>query len=81
MREATGNYTSATENLDIVFTHVDNVTVINQVYTKVFVGQAHFEIGDNMSGVCGASGVCSWGLKPNTTVAIKQTRTSCQGEC
>ena len=84
MRETSGTsstYIKPTENVDIVFTHVDNVTVIGSVYTKTFVGTAHFELGDNMSGVCGASGVCSWGLKSNTTVPVKQTMTACQGEC
>lgn len=39
----------------------------------VFVGTESFAVGDNMSGVCGGSGVCSWGLKEGVApVLVKQ---------
>ena len=75
-------YPSATTNFDIRFTRVNNVTVIWEEFSKVYVGQAHFEVGDNMQGVCGASGVCSWGLKGELRPwLINQTLVFCNGVC
>ncbi|KAK3315898.1 hypothetical protein B0H66DRAFT_480333 [Apodospora peruviana] len=40
-----------------------------------WVGDARFVVGDNMRGLCSASGVCSFGLKEeNTPFYINQTR-------
>jgi hypothetical protein len=76
------SYPSATTNFDVRFTHVDNVTVIGSVYSKVYVGTGHFEVGKNMAGVCGGSGVCSWGLKAEERPSlINQTLVSCTGAC
>jgi len=73
---------SATTNFDVRFTHVSNVTVIGQVFTKVYVAREHFEVGKNMGGICGASGVCSFGLKEEERpVLVNQTLVSCTGLC
>ncbi|OIW30170.1 hypothetical protein CONLIGDRAFT_576629 [Coniochaeta ligniaria NRRL 30616] len=76
------SYPSATTNFDVRFTHVDNVTVIGDVYSQVYAGTGHFEVGKNMAGICGASGVCSWGLKDEERpYLIQQSRVSCTGTC
>lgn len=41
--------------------------------TETFVGGDHFEVGDNMSGQCGGSGVCNWSLD-DTPYEVKQTK-------
>lgn len=40
-----------------------------------YVGTEKFVVGENMSGICGASGVCSFGLKEeNTPFLVRQQR-------
>ena len=42
----------------------------------VFEGAAHFAVGDNMSGLCSAGGICSFRLKDEMTpFYINQTKT------
>lgn len=53
---------AGTTNFGLEFKLVDNVTVLNEVYTRTFTGEGHFKVGDNLSGTCGGSGVCNWGL-------------------
>ncbi|KAB5545758.1 hypothetical protein GE09DRAFT_218451 [Coniochaeta sp. 2T2.1] len=78
----TSGWQSATTNFDVRFTRVNNVTVVGEVFSKVYVGRAHFEVGANMRGVCGASGVCSWGLKEEERpYLVNQTLVSCTGVC
>ena len=63
-------------------TRVYNVTVIANVYTKVYRGEERFEVGGALGGICGASGICSFQLKNESSpVLIQQTRVECQGEC
>lgn len=64
--------TSGTTNFTLEFKLVDDVTVFGTRYTKTFIGGDHFELGKNLGGVCGGSGVCSWGLKSSPYI-IKQT--------
>jgi hypothetical protein len=45
------------------FTHVADVLYQGSQYTATFEAEGHFAVGDNLSGSCGGSGVCSWGLK------------------
>lgn len=41
----------------------------------VFAGTEKFVVGENMSGICGASGVCSFGLREDKTpVLVHQER-------
>ncbi|CAG8981878.1 hypothetical protein HYALB_00014009 [Hymenoscyphus albidus] len=54
--------TGATTNFGLEFKLVDNVTVLGMVYTRTFTGEGKFKVGDNLSGNCGGSGVCNWGL-------------------
>ncbi|KAK4246064.1 hypothetical protein C7999DRAFT_42456 [Corynascus novoguineensis] len=43
------------------------------VVSLKFEGEAAFKVGENMSGACGGSGVCNWGLKSeNKPVEVKQ---------
>lgn len=82
MLEANTTYPSATTNFDVRFTRVNNITVVGSIYSQVYVGTGHFEVGKNMAGLCGASGVCSWGLKEDERpYLVHQTRISCTGEC
>jgi len=48
---------------EVVFTRVAEVAYHGMRFGKRFEAQARFEIGDNLTGSCGGSGVCSWGLK------------------
>jgi hypothetical protein len=42
---------------------------------EVFEGTGSFRVGENMSGLCSAGGVCSFGLKDeNTPFSVSQTR-------
>ena len=67
---------------DIRVTRVYNVNVLNNIYTKVFEGRGSFEIGKNLGGLCGASGICSFQLKNESSpVLIQQLRTACSGDC
>lgn len=50
-------------NFNLTFTHVADTLYRGEQYTASFQAQGHFEVGGNMQGTCGGSGVCSWGLK------------------
>lgn len=50
-------------NFTLAITRVAEKLYLGSRYRKAYEAQAHFEVGDNMSGSCGGSGVCSWGLK------------------
>ncbi|KAF2641172.1 hypothetical protein P280DRAFT_517384 [Massarina eburnea CBS 473.64] len=63
---------SATENLNLEFKLVRDATVSGESVVKVFTGGDHFEVGENMSGQCGGSGVCNWQLT-NPPYDIEQT--------
>jgi hypothetical protein len=56
-----GAYSS--NNFNLKFRHVADVLYRGSQYTASFEAQGLFAIGDNLSGTCGGSGVCSWGLK------------------
>jgi hypothetical protein len=63
-------------------TRLYNVTVIANVYTKVYQGEERFEVGGALGGLCGASGICSFQLKNESSpVLIQQKLTACKGEC
>ncbi|KAF1966520.1 hypothetical protein BU23DRAFT_560101 [Bimuria novae-zelandiae CBS 107.79] len=61
----------ASTNFDLSFKLVDNVYEVAQNVTKTFVGGDHFEVGVNMGGQCGGSGVCNWHLN-GTPYEIQQ---------
>lgn len=46
-----------TEKLDVRFTLTSDLTVDGRAYSKVLAATRHFEVGDNMRGICGGSGV------------------------
>ncbi|KAI1401487.1 hypothetical protein F4819DRAFT_458009 [Hypoxylon fuscum] len=76
------NYFSPTENFDVKFTLTSNVTVDGNEYYKVLVGTQHFEVGKNMRGTCGGSGLCSWALRDeNNPVLVQPTIVACEGTC
>ncbi|KAI1392315.1 uncharacterized protein F4822DRAFT_425524 [Hypoxylon trugodes] len=80
--EASGNWTSPTENVDVKFTLTSNLTVDVNEYYKVLAGTHHFEVGKNMVGSCGGSGVCSWYLdNKNGPALIHPTIMACEGAC
>ncbi|KAI1091995.1 hypothetical protein F5B19DRAFT_242483 [Rostrohypoxylon terebratum] len=70
---------SPTTNFDVKFTLTTKLTVDGEEYSKTMTGRQHFQVGDNLSGACGASGVCSWSLKGE--VLIQPTIVACQGTC
>jgi len=60
-------------NFDLKFTRVAQTLYRGSSYTKKFEGEGHFEIGQNLGGSCGGSGVCFWGLKPeNSPFPVQQ---------
>ncbi|OTA54679.1 hypothetical protein K449DRAFT_439288 [Hypoxylon sp. EC38] len=80
--EANSSYPSPTEDMNVRFTHATNLTVDGNEYYKVLEGTQHFNVGGNMRGVCGGSGVCSWTLKEeNIPVLVQPTVVACQGTC
>jgi hypothetical protein len=59
---------------DVKFTHVADTLYLGSQYKKTYTGTAHFSLTDNLSGSCGGSGVCSWGLKSGLSpYAIQQS--------
>lgn len=56
-----GSFSST--NFNLKFTHVADVQYLGSQYTASFEGEGHFELGKQLAGVCGGSGVCSWSLK------------------
>jgi hypothetical protein len=55
-----GKYSS--ENFNLTFTHVASVLYHGSPYTASYQAEGHFQVGDNLKGTCGGSGVCNWGL-------------------
>jgi hypothetical protein len=62
-------------NFGLRFTHVVDLLYQGSEYTASYEAEGHFEVGDNLAGVCGGSGVCSWGLKEGSNpVEVVPTR-------
>ncbi|KAI0010894.1 hypothetical protein F4779DRAFT_575921 [Xylariaceae sp. FL0662B] len=77
--EANGTWKSPTEKFDLRFTLTSNETGDGDVYSTILVGREHFEVGKNLEGSCGGSGVCSWSLKAaSIPVLIQPTLVSCE---
>lgn len=57
---SSGSYSS--NNFGLKFRHVADVLYQGSQYTASFEAQGTFEVGKNLKGTCGGSGVCSWGL-------------------
>ncbi|KAI1212687.1 uncharacterized protein F4807DRAFT_346033 [Annulohypoxylon truncatum] len=80
--EANSTSPSATTNMDVKFMLTVNLTVDGDDYYKVLVGTQHFQLGENMEGTCGGSGVCSWSLKSDSVpVLVQPTIVACEGTC
>lgn len=61
----------------LVFTRVAEKLYLGSSYRRTFEATQHFEVGNQLSGSCGASGVCGWGLKAELApFAIQQTETT-----
>jgi hypothetical protein len=73
---------SPTTNFDLLFTRVATVGLsYRDMQIKQFEGKGHFEVGQNMRGVCGGRGQCSWWLKENTTALVEQKEVECSDWC
>jgi hypothetical protein len=82
LRKPVTGYASPMTNFDVRIQRVYNVTVMNSVYTKILVAPGHFEVGKNMGGLCGASGVCSFQLKGDSAPSlVMQEVVACSGAC
>ncbi|KAI0009537.1 hypothetical protein F4779DRAFT_369665 [Xylariaceae sp. FL0662B] len=80
--EADSGYFSPTENIAVKFTLTNNLTIDGDEFYKVLVGIQHFEVGENMRGSCGGSGVCSWELREeDNPVLVQPTVVACEGDC
>ncbi|KAK3316578.1 hypothetical protein B0H66DRAFT_604863 [Apodospora peruviana] len=84
---ATAGYKpSGTTNFALKFTLEESMMMNNAtLISLVFEAEKRFAVPDNMSGVCGGSGVCSWGLKDGLGVVLveqvlKETR-CLMGDC
>lgn len=55
-----------TGDFNLKFLHVPDTIYHGAEYTATFEATGHFEVGKNMAGTCGGSGVCNWGLKPDS---------------
>ncbi|RKU40165.1 hypothetical protein DL546_002593 [Coniochaeta pulveracea] len=78
------DYPSASEHFDLRIRLTDTTNPGNQKYfwKQSFEGRVGLEVGGNMGGICGASGVCSWSLKDDKTpLEVRQHRTDCTGLC
>lgn len=53
-------------DFNLTFLHVPDTIYHGAEYKATFEATGHFEVGKNMAGTCGASGVCSWGLKADS---------------
>ncbi|KAF2116633.1 hypothetical protein BDV96DRAFT_491151 [Lophiotrema nucula] len=51
------------DSWDVQFTRVADVLYQGSDYKKTYTATGTFRVGDNLSGTCGGSGVCNWGLK------------------
>ncbi|KAF1917047.1 cell death in tomato 1 [Ampelomyces quisqualis] len=49
-------------NFKLKFRHVADLIYQGAQYTTSFEAEGSFEVGKNLKGTCGGSGVCSWGL-------------------
>ncbi|KAH7075553.1 cell death in tomato 1 [Paraphoma chrysanthemicola] len=68
-----GSYASG--DFKLKFTHVADALYLGKQYTASFVAEGGFKVGDNLSGSCGGSGVCGWGLAPGKSpVEIAPTK-------
>jgi hypothetical protein len=63
-----------TGNFGLKFTRVAEVAYLGSKYSKKYEGTAALKVGDNMSGTCGASGVCNWGLKDESKPLLVQQK-------
>ncbi|KAF2713504.1 hypothetical protein K504DRAFT_487897 [Pleomassaria siparia CBS 279.74] len=62
----------ATKDFGLQFKLVDKASISNKNYTRTFTGKGTFKVGTNLSGQCGGSGTCNWGLT-TTPYEIKQS--------
>lgn len=58
--EGTAGFSS--EDFKLKFAHVPDVLYDGGRYTATYEATGSFKVGDNLSGTCGGSGVCSWSL-------------------
>jgi hypothetical protein len=74
LTEPTEGVGSGTSNFGLQFKLVDYVHLVGYEVTKVYEGGDEFSVGSGLSGSCGGSGVCNWGLS-SKPYAIQQTQT------
>lgn len=58
---ASGEFAST--NFALKFTHVADKIYRGEQFKASYEALGQFATGDNLSGTCGGSGVCNWGLK------------------
>ncbi|KAF2193901.1 cell death in tomato 1 [Zopfia rhizophila CBS 207.26] len=69
----------ATTDFGLEFKQFRSVNVLGNLHERTFEGEGKFKVGVNLSGQCGGSGVCNWGLT-ETPYLVQQTLTQCAGE-
>ena len=62
MLEGSAGFSST--DFKLKFSHVPDILYQGGRYTATYEATGSFKVGDNLSGTCGGSGVCSWGLAP-----------------
>lgn len=75
MQVLAGSNGYSSTDFKLKFLHVADVLYQGSEYTASYQGTGSFKVGDNLAGVCGGSGVCSWGLvQGKAPVKIKVTK-------
>ena len=75
MRVEEGDGIFSSTDFKLNFTHVADVLYRGSQFKASLSALGHFAVGDNMQGTCGGSGVCTWGLKTESTpVKIQPAR-------
>ncbi|RYN76785.1 hypothetical protein AA0120_g11659 [Alternaria tenuissima] len=75
MNVLAGSSGFATGDFNLKFTHVADLVYRGEQFTESFEAEGHFAVGENLSGSCGGSGICTWGLKSaNTPFEIAVTK-------
>ncbi len=72
MRVLDNGAAASTEGFKLTFTRYIQSYEGGGFFEAKYEATGAFAVGDNMSGVCGGSGVCSWDLKQPVSVAPKK---------
>jgi hypothetical protein len=64
----------SSRNFNLKFTHAADKLYLGSQYMAGFEGEGHFEVGKQLSGTCGGSGQCNWGLKQDQSPVLVKVK-------